>query len=97
MGGFSVEVMVSFIVGLVVLYVILKVLSLPFKIVWKLFTNSLVGAIMLWVVNLFGAGIEITFFKALLCCISATTMYILQQICTSVNTCIKFFSYFFFP
>ena len=37
------EVMVSFIVGLVVLYVILKVLSLPFKIIWKLFTNSLVG------------------------------------------------------
>ena len=33
--------------------------------------------------------------KALLCCISATTMYILQQICTSVNTFIKFFSYFF--
>ena len=60
------EVMVSFIVGLVVLYVILKVLSLPCKIIWKLFTNSLVGAIMLWVVNLFGAGIEITFFKALI-------------------------------
>ena len=35
--------------------------------------------------------------KALLCCISATTVYILQQICTSVNTFIKFFSYFFFP
>ena len=34
--------------------------------------------------------------KALLCCISATTMYILQQICTSVNTFFKFFSYFFF-
>ena len=34
------EVMVSFIVGLVVLYVILKVLSLPFKIIWKLFLCS---------------------------------------------------------
>ena len=34
--------------------------------------------------------------KALLCCISATTMYILQQICTYVNTFLKFFSYFFF-
>ena len=32
--------------------------------------------------------------KALLCCISATTMYILQQICTSVNT--FYFIYIFF-
>ena len=35
--------------------------------------------------------------KALLCCISATTMYILQQICTSVNTFIKFFHIFSSP
>lgn len=60
------EVIFSFMVGLMVLFVILKVLSLPFRIIWKLFTNSIVGAVMLWVVNLFGAGIEITFFKALL-------------------------------
>ena len=53
-------------VGLMVLFVILKVLSLPFRIIWKLFTNSIVGAVMLWIVNLFGAGIEITFFKALI-------------------------------
>ncbi|MGM9540886.1 pro-sigmaK processing inhibitor BofA family protein [Anaerovibrio sp.] len=60
------EVIVSFMVGLIVLFVILKILSLPFRIIWKLFTNSVVGAVMLWIVNLFGAGIEITFFKALL-------------------------------
>lgn len=60
------EVIFSFMVGLVVLFVILKVLSLPFRIIWKLFTNSIVGAVMLWIVNLFGAGIEITFFKALI-------------------------------
>ncbi len=60
------EVIFSFMVGLMVLFVILKVLSLPFRIIWKLFTNSIVGAVMLWIVNLFGAGIEITFFKALI-------------------------------
>lgn len=60
------EPVISFIVGLVVLYVILKVLSLPFRIVWKLITNSLIGAVMLWVVNLFGVGIDITFFRALI-------------------------------
>lgn len=56
----------SFIVGIIVLFILLRVLSLPFRIVWKLITNSIVGALMLWVVNLFGLGIEITFFKALI-------------------------------
>lgn len=60
------EVIASFVVGLVILYVILKVLSLPAKLVWKLVSNSIIGAIMLWVVNLFGVGIDITFFKALI-------------------------------
>ena len=60
------EVIGSFLVGLVVLYILLRVMSLPFRIVWKLITNSLIGAIMLWFVNLFGLGIDITFFKALI-------------------------------
>lgn len=60
------EIIGSFIVGLVVLYILLRVLTMPFRIVWKLITNSFVGAIMLWFVNLFGLGIEITFFKALI-------------------------------
>ena len=60
------EIIGSFIVGIIVLFILLRVLSLPFRIVWKLSTNSIVGALMLWVVNLFGLGIEITFFKALI-------------------------------
>ncbi len=60
------EVIGSFLVGLVVLYILLRVMSLPFRIVWKLITNSIIGAIMLWFVNLFGLGIDITFFKALI-------------------------------
>ena len=60
------EIIGSFIVGISVLFIWLRVLSLPFRIVWKLITNSIVGALMLWVVNLFGLGIEITFFKALI-------------------------------
>lgn len=59
------EVVASFVVGMIVLYVLLRVLSLPFRIAWKLITNSIVGALMLWVVNLFGLGVEITFLKAL--------------------------------
>lgn len=60
------EIIGSFIVGIIVLFILLRVLSLPFRIVWKLITNSIVGALMLWVVNLFDLGIEITFFKALI-------------------------------
>ena len=60
------EIIGSFIVGIIVLFILLRGLSLPFRIVWKLITNSIVGALMLWVVNLFGLGIEITFFKALI-------------------------------
>ena len=60
------EIVGSLIVGIIVLFILLRILSLPFRIVWKLITNSIVGALMLWVVNLFGLGIEITFFKALI-------------------------------
>ena len=60
------EIIGSFIVGIIVLFILLRILSLPFRMVWKLITNSIVGALMLWVVNLFGLGIEITFFKALI-------------------------------
>ena len=60
------EIIGSFIVGIIVLFILLRILSLPFRIVWKLITNSIVGALMLWIVNLFGLGIEITFFKALI-------------------------------
>lgn len=60
------EIIGSFIVGIIVLFILLRILSLPFRIVWKLITNSVVGALMLWVVNLFGLGIDITFFKALI-------------------------------
>lgn len=59
------ELVASFVVGMIVLYVLLRIMSLPFRIVWKLITNSIVGALMLWFVNLFGLGIDITFLKAL--------------------------------
>ena len=50
------EIIGSFIVGIIVLFILLRVLSLPFRIVWKLITNSIVGALMLWVVNLLAWG-----------------------------------------
>lgn len=53
-------------VGVVLLLIIVKLLSMPFKLVW----NGLCGAVLLWVVNLIGAligfGLKITVIKALI-------------------------------
>lgn len=59
------ELVVAFAIGLIILCLIGKIVSLPIKLLWKMITNSIVGAVMLWIVNLFGAGIQITFIKAL--------------------------------
>ena len=59
------ELVVAFAIGLIVLCLIGKIVSLPVKLLWKMITNSIVGAVMLWIVNLFGAGIQKTFIKAL--------------------------------
>lgn len=59
------ELVVAFAIGLIVLCLIGKIVSLPVKLLWKMITNSIVGAVMLWIVNLFGAGVQITFIKAL--------------------------------
>ena len=60
------EIIAAFAVGLIALCLIGKIIALPMKILWKMVTNSIVGAVLLWVVNLFGAGVQITFLKALI-------------------------------
>ena len=52
-------------VGIVLLLIVVKLLSMPFKLVW----NGICGAILLWLVNIVGSfvgfGLKITIFKAL--------------------------------
>ena len=60
------EIIAAFAVGLIALCLIGKLVSLPMKLLWKMITNSVVGAVVLWVVNIFGAGVDITFLKALI-------------------------------
>lgn len=52
-------------VGLIILCIIGKLVSLPFRVLKKLITNSIVGAVMLWVVKIVAAKVEITFLSAL--------------------------------
>lgn len=54
------------IVGVVLLLLIVKLLSMPFKLVW----NGICGAVLLWIVNFAGSfvgfGLKITVVKALI-------------------------------
>lgn len=56
----------SLLIGVLLLLIIVKVLSMPFKLVW----NGLLGALTLWLVNLVGGfvgfSLKITVIKALI-------------------------------
>ena len=60
------DIIAGIAIGIIVFAILGKLIALPFRILWKLITNSIVGAIILWVINLFGVGIKITFLKALI-------------------------------
>ena len=60
------ELIAAFAVGIIALCLIAKSISMPAKLLWKLVTNSLVGAVMLWIVSLVGLHVKITFLTALI-------------------------------
>ncbi|WP_294160376.1 pro-sigmaK processing inhibitor BofA family protein [uncultured Selenomonas sp.] len=60
------ESVIGLAVGIIILALIMKLVSIPIHLFWKFITNSIVGAVMLWVVNLFGAGIPIDIVRALI-------------------------------
>ncbi len=62
----TLEGSLPFIAGVLIFLIVVKFFSLPFKLVW----NGIVGAAVLWLVNLVGAavsfGMKITVVKALI-------------------------------
>ena len=60
------DIIAGIAIGIIVFAILGKLIALPLRILWKLITNSIIGAIILWVINLLGVGIEITFLKALI-------------------------------
>ena len=54
------SVIFPFIGAVLVLFLILKILSLPFKIIIKLLINALVGGVIIFVINLIGANFGFT-------------------------------------
>lgn len=58
-----IELIVGAVAGILILGALIFFIELPFKIIW----NSIVGAAMLWLVNLTGLiAIKITFIHALI-------------------------------
>ena len=60
------EAVIGAAIGIIILALILKLVSIPIRLFWKFITNSIIGALMLWVVNLFGAGVPIDILRALI-------------------------------
>lgn len=56
----------SFLIAVVVLVIILKLISLPFKIIIKLIVNSFLGGIILYACNMIGLGIIVEWWSILL-------------------------------
>ncbi|MDQ0202396.1 pro-sigmaK processing inhibitor BofA family protein [Pectinatus haikarae] len=64
---FDISLVIAFLIGIFILCIITKILSLPMHILWKLIYNSIIGAICLWLVNaVLGLAIPINFFTAIL-------------------------------
>ena len=59
-------VIVAFAVGMLVLCIIGKLVSLPLRLVWKFITNSIIGALLLCIVKLFGLHVQINIITALI-------------------------------
>ena len=47
---------ITFIIAIAVLFIVLKILSLPMKLIIKLVLNGLVGGVVIWLINLIGAS-----------------------------------------
>lgn len=50
----------SFFIAMVILYIVLKILTVPVKIIIKLLINAFVGGAVLFIINLIGASFGFT-------------------------------------
>lgn len=57
---------VSFVIGIAILIVVLKLISLPFKLIIKFVINSIVGGLILFGLSAIGVGIAIYWWTILL-------------------------------
>jgi len=84
----DINIIVAFALGLLLLYLIGRVLLIPLKWVAKLLINALVGGVVLWVINYFGSYINIhlpinpitALTVGFLCVPGVVLLFVIQQI-----------------
>ncbi|MBP3231823.1 MAG: pro-sigmaK processing inhibitor BofA family protein [Anaerovibrio sp.] len=67
----------GFVVAAILIYIIGKLIALPFKIIKNVVIGLVVGSAAIWVVDLFGAGIEMNVVNAL---IASVVVYVISSI-----------------
>ncbi len=55
----DINIIIAFALGLLLIYLIGRVLLIPLKWVAKLLINALVGGVVLWIINYFGSYINV--------------------------------------
>lgn len=55
----DINIIIAFALGLLLIYLIGKIMVVPLKWVFKLLINAIVGGVVLWVINYFGSYINI--------------------------------------
>ena len=48
------NILIAFVLGLLLLYLVGRVMFVPLKLIMKLLVNGIVGGLVLWVINYFG-------------------------------------------
>ena len=67
----------GFVVAAILIYIIGKLIALPFKIIKNVVIGLVVGSAAIWAVDLFGAGIEMNVVNAL---IASVVVYVISSI-----------------
>lgn len=62
----SLEIILSYIIGIAILVILLKVLTLPLKIIFKFLFNSIIGGIILAICAFFGIIVNVYWWTVLL-------------------------------
>ncbi|MCR5177064.1 MAG: transcriptional regulator [Anaerovibrio sp.] len=68
---------IGFVVAAIAVYIIGKLISIPFKVIKNIIVGLIVGSAAIWTVNLFGMGIEMNVINALL---ASIVVYIVSSI-----------------
>ena len=55
-----------FVIAVAVLFIVLKLLAMPMKLIIKLVINAVVGYVVIYVLNLFGVGMVLNWITSLI-------------------------------